>query len=449
MIGGDFHNLTEHKGRIDRLRARLLGRTALCGAVTFGVLFGSGHRHAEAGPEGTKVTHGTVSIQKTGTHTEFTQSTNKAILTHQSFDIKRNESVNFAQPTKNSLAVNRVIGKDLPTNISGKLTANGNVWVINPSGVAISGTAQVNVNGLIATTASISDQDIISGKTSFAGAPDGSAVTNAGDIAAGDGSVVLVAPVVENTGTITTQGSDIALGAGSGFTVDFDGDGLTRFEVTPASGVSLTNTGTISAQGGAAYISAESADSVQTAVVSIGGKVEATRIEEKGGVIVISGGDEGVTEITGEIDASQASGTGGDIAIAGDKIAIRETAEIDASGVAGGGTVQIGGALQGAPIQSNVVRRAAAPADAPLPTARRTVVESGAVITANAGETGDGGDVIVWADEITGFASQIEARGGFLSGEWRLCRSLGQDSPRLRRPSRSGRIERRYRDLAA
>ncbi|MEO1494839.1 MAG: filamentous hemagglutinin N-terminal domain-containing protein, partial [Pseudomonadota bacterium] len=416
MIGGDFQALSEFHSKIDRLRARLLGKTALCGAVSLGVLFGASNRHAEAGPEGTKVTHGKVSIQKSGTHTEFTQSTNKAILTHKSFDIKANESVNFAQPSKNALAVNRVIGKDLPTNIAGQLTANGNVWVINPSGVAISSTAQVNVNGLIATTASISDQDILSGRTSFAGAPDGSAVTIAGEINAGDGSVVLVAPVVENTGTITTQGSDIALGAGSGFTVDFEGDGLTRFEVTPASGVSLTNTGTLSAQGGAAYISAESADDVQTSVVSIGGRVEATRIEDKGGVIVISGGDNGVTEITGEIDASQTTGDGGSVAVTGDKVAIRETARIDASGAESGGKIEIGGGFQGAAIESPVVRRVSAPSSAPVPTAKRTLVEAGAVITANAGETGDGGEVIVWADEITSFSGQIEAKGGFLSG---------------------------------
>ena len=117
--------------------------------------------------------------------------------------------------------------------------------------------------------------------------------------------------------------------------MDFDGDGLTRFEVAPASGVSLTNTGTISAEGGAAYISADSADAVQTAVVSIGGKVEATRIEEKGGVIVISGGDNGVTEVTGEIDAAQASRRdGGAIAIAGRQGGhSRDNAEVDASGV--------------------------------------------------------------------------------------------------------------------
>ncbi|MEO1491661.1 MAG: filamentous hemagglutinin N-terminal domain-containing protein [Pseudomonadota bacterium] len=381
------------------------------------ILVAAGYRVAHAGPTGSKVVAGSASITQSGTHTEVKQTSNTAILNHKTFNIGRNESINFAQPSKNALTVNRVTGKDVPTNIAGKMTANGNVWVLNPSGVAISSTAQVNVNGLIATTASISDADILSGRTSFAGAPDGSSVTNAGQIDAGDGSVVLVAPVVANTGTITTQGSDIALGAGSGFTVDFDGDGLTRFEVASGNGVSLTNTGTLSAAGGAAFISAASADQVQTQVVSIGGKVEATRIEEQGGVIVISGGDNGVTEVLGDVDASQDTGDGGQIAITGEEVVITETARIDASGAANGGKIEIGGALKGAAIRSDVVRRVSAPASAPLPTAKRTTVQDGAVITADAGEIGDGGEVIVWADETTEFRGDISAKGGFLTGD--------------------------------
>ncbi|HET7410955.1 MAG TPA: filamentous hemagglutinin N-terminal domain-containing protein, partial [Paracoccaceae bacterium] len=293
MISGEYRALSRPNRGPARFRTYLLGRTALCGALTLVIAAGIAPRAAQAGPEGTVVVGGAVDIAKSGTHTEFTQATQTAILNHDSFDIRANESVNFAQPNSYALAVNRIIGSDLPTSIAGKLTANGNVWVLNPSGVAIHGTAQVNVGGLIATSASIADEAIMAGERSFAGAPDGSAVTNAGSITAGEGSVVLVAPVVENTGTITANGSDVALGAGSGFTVDFAGDGLTRFQVTPGEGVSLTNTGTISARGGAAYLSAASAEAVRSSVVSIGGRVEATRIEERGGTIVITGGEHG------------------------------------------------------------------------------------------------------------------------------------------------------------
>ncbi len=350
MISGEFKALSRRTSDLERLRARLLSRTALCGVLSIGMLLGLNARPANAGPKGTTVASGKVTIKKSGNHTRFKQSSGTAILNHSSFDIRSNESVHFQQPGANSLAVNRVVGSDVSTSIAGKLTATGNIWVLNPSGVAISNTARINVNGLLATTAKISDRDILAGRASgnyaFSGAADGTAITNAGSIAAGDGHVVLVAPVVENSGTITTTGSDIALGAGSGFTVDMNLDGLTRFEVKDGEAVSLTNTGTLSAEGGAVYLSAAEASAVESAVVSIGGEVEATRIEDRGGKIVISGGRNGVTEVSGKIDASQTSGNGGQIVITGDLVDIKDTALIDASGAASGGKVEIGGGFR-------------------------------------------------------------------------------------------------------
>ncbi|MEM7210447.1 MAG: filamentous hemagglutinin N-terminal domain-containing protein, partial [Pseudomonadota bacterium] len=421
MISGEFKALSRQTSEIERLRSRLLSRTALCGVISMGMFFGGG-KSANAGPEGSVVVHGGVTIQKSGTHTQFNQSSDTAILNHKSFDIRANESVNFKQPGANSLAVNRVVGSDVSTTIAGKLTATGNVWVLNPSGVAISSGAQINVNGLLATTAKISDDAILAGRNSgsfaFEGAADGTSVTNGGAITAGDGHVVLVAPVVENSGTITTQGSEIALGAGSGFTVDMGLDGLTRFEVQAGDGVSLTNTGTLSAEGGAVYMSAAATNSVEGAVVSVGGEVEATRIENRGGQIVITGGDNGKVEVSGTLDASQVTGDGGQIVVTGQEVDIKGTAVIDASGASNGGKVEIGGGLQGRAVASPVVRSASAtaPEGAPLPIAKKTTVREGAVITANAGTDGNGGEVIVWADESTEFRGHIEAKGGSNSG---------------------------------
>lgn len=404
------------------LRTVMRGQTAL-GSVLSLAAFGAGS--AYAGPVGTTVISGDVSITTSGTSTVYNQTTNTAILNHDSFNIEQNESVHFEQPTTNSLAVNRVIGNDLPTTISGKLTATGNVWVINPSGIAVSKGAEVNVNGLIATTANISDQNILSGNRTFTGAPEGSTITNAGTISGGDGSIVIVAPVVKNTGTITASGSDVAMGAGSGFAVDFDGDGLTRFEVTPGKNVEIATSGEIKAEGGAVYISAESADAVKEAVVSVGGKVEATRAEERGGVIYISSGN-GETEVSGTVDASQSSGKGGKIIVTGDAVTLTETAALDVSGPSGGGTVHVGGAYQGAAVESPVLKSAAAPDSAPLPTSKLTYVARGATIKANATESGDGGEAVVWSDGDTLFYGTLEARGGFLAGDGGLAEISGK-----------------------
>ena len=89
---------------------------------------------------------------------------------------------------------------------------------------------------------------------------------------------------------------------------------------------------------------------------------------------------------------------------------------LDASGAGDGGSIEIGGGLRGAPIASPVLAGAGAPATAPLPAAKRTVVREGARLAANAGAQGDGGKVVVWAEEATGFRGAIEARGGAQAG---------------------------------
>ena len=430
MIGADYLALTRRQDRANRIWSRLMCRTALGGALSIGLGTGLFGRSALADPSGGQVVGGQATIQQSGTHTQINQGSQTAIINWQNFDINTNESVNFAQPNTRSLAVNRV-QSDIATNIAGELTANGNVWIENRSGVFIRGDARVNVGGLVATTARIDTDalDMTQGvQTAIAtGAIDGTVVSNEGAITAEGGSVVLVAPVVDNSGAITANAGDVALGAGSGFTVDFEGDQLTRFEVAPGNGVSLTNSGTLSAQGGAVYISAAAADAVQESVVSIGGKVEATRIEDRGGVIVISGGETGVTEVTGEVTAAQTEGDGGRVVVTGDKVDIAPTAVIDASGAQSGGRVEIGGGYRGASIQAPVVRTYAAPETAPLPTAKRTRVQEGAVIRANAGAEGNGGTVITWAEEITGFYGHIEARGGFLSGDGGFAEISGKE----------------------
>ncbi|MEM7422067.1 MAG: filamentous hemagglutinin N-terminal domain-containing protein [Pseudomonadota bacterium] len=422
-IGGEKIGAVRHGSGAGGVRAGLLGRTAMSGALAMVIAFGTPLPRAKADPQGTVVISGDITIQKSGTHTEFTQGSNTAILNHNSFDINVNESVRFQQPSAGSLAVNRVVGSDVSTTIAGQLTANGNVWVMNPSGVAISNSARINVNGLLATSARISDADILSGNHSFAGAAAGSAVTNAGDITAGDGGVVLVAPVVDNSGTITTSGGDIALGAGSGFTVDFSGDGLTRFAVEEGEGVSLTNSGTISAEGAAVYISAASAGAVQGSIVSIGGRVEATRVEDRGGQIVISGGQRGTVEITGTIDASQGAGDGGTAILTGETVVLTPTAVVDVSGAANGGVAEIGAGRRGTAFASDVVQVAArasaesAPVSAPIPRAKTVTLEAGATVTANAGGHGDGGEIIFFGEEIMTFDGFASAKGGQLSGD--------------------------------
>jgi filamentous hemagglutinin family protein len=92
---------------------------------------------------------------------------------------------------------------------------------------------------------------------------------------------------------------------------------------------------------------------------------------------------------------------GGTIQVLGDRVALLDNAQIDVSSLGGGGTVLIGGDFQG---------------KGSVPNAARTFVSSGVTINADALTRGNGGRVIVWADEVTGFYGNITARGGSQAG---------------------------------
>ncbi|MEL6230160.1 MAG: filamentous hemagglutinin N-terminal domain-containing protein [Cyanobacteria bacterium J06627_3] len=89
------------------------------------------------------------------------------------------------------------------------------------------------------------------------------------------------------------------------------------------------------------------------------------------------------------------------VEVLGNRVGLIDQALIDVSGDAGGGTVLVGGDYQG---QGDV------------PNAERTYVGSDVVINVDALTTGDGGQVIVWADGMTHFAGHISAQGGTQQG---------------------------------
>ena len=88
-------------------------------------------------------------------------------------------------------------------------------------------SAVVNTAGLVATTADIYDADFMQGHTDFriAGS-DNAQISNQGVINAPGGRVALLAPHVENTGTISANGGVVVLATGQIFLVDLFGDGL-------------------------------------------------------------------------------------------------------------------------------------------------------------------------------------------------------------------------------
>ena len=219
---------------------------------------------ASANPQDGQVAAGTATITQTGSSTlNINQTSQKAIINWQSFNIGTGETTNFNQPNTSAITLNRVTGVD-PSSIMGNLTANGQVWLINPNGIAFGKSARVDVAGLLATTIDIADRDFMSGTYRFTGLKNPSAmVVNAGQITIHDaGLAALAAPGVENSGIIQANLGQIQLSSAAAFTVDLYGDGLFNFTLdkqvtqaitkpdgtTPTAAV--TNTGSLIADGG-------------------------------------------------------------------------------------------------------------------------------------------------------------------------------------------------------
>ena len=104
-----------------------------------------------AGPTGGQVTAGSAAITQSGTATTINQSSNKAAIDWTKFSVGANESVRFNQPSASALTLNRVTGTESST-ILGKLSANGQVFILNPNGVLFGAGSQVNVGGSTAST---------------------------------------------------------------------------------------------------------------------------------------------------------------------------------------------------------------------------------------------------------------------------------------------------------
>ncbi|MDR3478401.1 MAG: filamentous hemagglutinin N-terminal domain-containing protein, partial [Gammaproteobacteria bacterium] len=369
-------------------------------------------------PQGANVAAGTAVVSSPASNiVQVNQTTDKAIINWQQFNIAPNEATRFNQPSASSITLNRINPTNGVSNILGKLTANGQVWLINPAGILFGASARVNVGSLLATTANITDQDFLSGNYHFNQSPSwNGAVINEGEITIADkGFAALVAPGVENSGTIRAHLGTVALAAGNEYTLDFYGDQLIQFGLnatvtTPATdqnGNPLTNgvknSGKIIANGGRVLLSADTAEGVVNHAINMDGFVEANSAREQNGTIILMGGDANDVVVTGKMVATgkKHGQTGGTIKVLGNDIALDKSAVLDVSGDAGGGQINIGGDAHG--VGSD-------------PNAQQVYVGNLVNIYANALKTGNGGNIVIWSDYGTQFLGSAYAQGGALSG---------------------------------
>ncbi|MGA9028258.1 MAG: MBG domain-containing protein, partial [Steroidobacteraceae bacterium] len=345
---------------------------------------------------------GTGTITQSGATTTILQASQTLSLNWKSYNIAPQETVDFVQPSVTSIAVNRIFDVN-GTQILGHLDANGLVYLINPNGIVFGRGAQVDVGGLVASTLDLNDPTLGGDTKTFSGSGSGS-IVNDGTLTAGSGGyVALLANKVSNQGTISAQLGSVAVGAGSAATLTFAGSRLVHMQVDQGVLNALAeNSGVIRADGGQVLMTAGAQDALLASVVNNTGLIEANTVENHGGSIALMGGQAGQVVVKGTLDASSATGQGGEIVASGETVSVGDDARVTATGATGGGGISIGGGWQGG---------------GGIAQATSVYVSNTATLDASATGHGNGGEVVVRSDvndpaSATRVYGTLLARGG-------------------------------------
>jgi len=172
-------------------------------------------------PIGYSVNSGNVAISSTSSATNatmnITQTTDKASVNWNSFNIGSAARVNVLQNSANSVLLNRVVGND-PSQIFGKLSANGQVILINPNGIVFGSGGSVTASAFTASTFGLSDADLQAGKYKYIrnGSTAGVTVESGASLnaTAPGGYVALMGASVNNQGLVSTQGGAVVMASG-------------------------------------------------------------------------------------------------------------------------------------------------------------------------------------------------------------------------------------------
>lgn len=344
-------------------------------------------------PTGGEITSGQGSINTAPNLLTITQNSHVLDTNWSSFNIGSGATVSVLQPSVSSTLIGRIIGGSR-SNIDGTLNANGRVVLVNPNGIYFGSQSRVNVGGLVASSLNLNSYDEGAATLLFDDGI-GSVVRHEGVIQSD--YVALIGNKVEQSGTIHASSGDVALLAGDTVEISIGGSGLISAKIDTKTGAgAVQSTGTIKADNGNVLIKADAASELlsqaihgeqsqelvfkdgRLVLMNVDGYVKAKNIK-------LDAGDTGAAVVSGSLDASAGDhGVGGNIDVLGGAVHVKETAQLNASGSAGGGTINVGGSWQNSDplIRQSLITR----------------VDAGAQLRADALENGNGGEIVVWSD---------------------------------------------------
>ena len=305
-------------------------------------------------PTPTVVT-GQVDFIGLGSHSAIiNQATQKAIVDYSHFNIPEGGSVQFIQPNSNAAILIRITGADYSL-LNGTLTANGQVFFVNPAGVTFGANSLIRADVFMAAAGQMSNEDFLNNIQNFSLTGN---VENSGSIQTENG-VGLFGQQVENTGELVAKKGYAIVASGDEVHVRQGGTGLT-VDVTDSArsskaGTAIRNLGTVDGED----VMFSAGDAFATAIQQ-SGKVTA----RKSAKIYSDGGR---VEVSGSVTAQDDSGQGG--------------------------RIEVGGTDRGA---------------STAPSASSTTITESATLDASS-DSGQGGHVVVWSDGHTDFKGQADA----------------------------------------
>ncbi|MEL6494262.1 MAG: CHAT domain-containing protein [Cyanobacteria bacterium J06623_7] len=337
------------------------------------------------------------------------------------FGLSESQIANFMSNPNIRNILGRINGGE-PSVINGLIQVTGgnsNLLLMNPAGIIFGESAQLNVPAdFTATTATgigfennvwfnavgeNNYQTLVGTPNTFAfDTANPGAILNDGDLSLAEGkNLTLLGGNVINTGEVEAAEGSVTLSAVPGSsTVRIEQDGhLLSLEIEPPR----------DSEGNVLPFSATDLPSLLTSSGTTG-----LTANEDGSVTINATGTSFRPEAALAINAGELNVSGfegGAVTITGNKVGIL-SGEINATGSSAGGNVRVGGEYQGG---DN------------LPAATQTIVDEGSTISADAIETGNGGEVVVWSDSLTRFTGNITSRGGENGGDGGLVEVSGKD----------------------
>ncbi|TXT23576.1 MAG: filamentous hemagglutinin [Gallionellaceae bacterium] len=126
--------------------------------------------NAFANPIGGNVVAGSVSFSQNAGALTIQSSQQSSIINWSEFSIAPSESLIFSHPSPSASVLNRVTG-GAPTFISGNISTNGNLYLINPAGFFFASGSRIEAQSIVLSTLNMNDADFLTGNLSFENNP--------------------------------------------------------------------------------------------------------------------------------------------------------------------------------------------------------------------------------------------------------------------------------------